>query len=262
MILYLIKSGLCLLVVFAIYHFALGSEKMYRFNRYFLLFGLAFGLLIPLNTIKKEVTPVAENTFATTITEHTIQPAIILSDTSESLALENILIGLYLTITSILLLRFMKNLIMMFSKIRSSKKIFLKEYTLVLTAEKMLPHTFLNHIFMNEDDFNHNKIEAEVIEHEKAHAQQLHSIDIMFVELLQVFFWLQPTLYGFKKAIQFNHEFLADEAVLQKNTPTENYQKLILAKITHKKPVPFSSNLAYLVTKKTLYYDDKTHVSA
>ncbi|MEW5676867.1 M56 family metallopeptidase [Flavobacterium enshiense] len=250
MILYLIKSGLCLLVLFAVYHFVLGSEKMYRFNRYFLLISLAFGLLIPLNTIEKETTPILETAALPTVSAIVEQPTAILTESTNYFTLENILLGIYILITVVFLLRFAKNLFMMLVKIRQCKKITLADYTLVLTAEKTLPYTFLNYIFMNEDDFNHDKIEAELLEHEKAHVQQHHSFDILFIELLQIFFWFQPALYGFKKALQFNHEFLADEAVLQNAVPTENYQNLILAKISPKKPVPFSSNLAYLVTKK------------
>ncbi|MGX7667501.1 M56 family metallopeptidase [Flavobacterium pedocola] len=250
MILYLIKSGLCLLALFGIYHFVLGRERMYQFNRFYLLVSLAFGLLIPFNTIEEEAAPVQQIANAPELTAIIGQPAVVISEAQEYFTLENILLGIYSIITLLLLFRFAKNLVAMFLKIRRSKKLIMKGYTLILTPEKTLPYTFLSYIFMNEDDFNHDTIETELLDHEKTHVQQRHSVDILFIELLQVFFWFQPALYGFKNALRFNHEFLADEAVLQKAVPAEQYQNLILAKITHKKPVPFSSNLAYLVTKK------------
>lgn len=261
MILYLVKSGLCLMVLLGVYHFVLGREKMYRFNRYFLLLSLAFGLLIPLNTIERETTPILETTTLPTASTIAEQPIAILSEATEYFTLENSILAIYLFITAVFLVRFAKNLLTIFTKIRQSKKMMLPDYTLVLLPEKTLPYTFLSYIFINEDDFNHDKIEDELLDHEKAHVQQHHSYDILFIELLQVFFWFQPALYGFKSALQFNHEFLADEAVLQKAVPAENYQNLILTKISPKKPVPFSSNLAYFVTKKRFIMMTK-HTSA
>lgn len=261
MILYLIKSGLCLVVLFGMYHFVLEKERMHRFNRYYLLISLLFGLLIPLNTFQKVVIATENTEPLQMVTTAIGQTAIVTTQTNDYLTFQNITLGIYLTITLLLLLRFGKNLFQMFAKIRKSKKIRLSDYTLVLIPEKVLPYTFLNYIFINDDDFNHDKIEEELLEHEKAHVKQHHSFDIIFIELLQVFFWFQPALYGFKKALQFNHEFLADASVLQKAVPIENYQNLILTKITHKKPVPFSSNLAYLVTKKRFIMMTK-HTSA
>ncbi|MCG2610041.1 M56 family metallopeptidase [Flavobacterium sp. SM15] len=249
MILYLIKSGLCLMLLFGVYHFFLGRERMYRFNRFYLLISLFFGLLIPLNTIETKAISVVQEA------PQAIEPIIpqqftTAPQTTSYLSPENIILAFYLAITLVLLIRFTNNLASMFLKIYHGKKVSHNDCTLVLTEEKSLPFTFLNYIFINQDDYLHNNIEPELWEHEKAHVQQHHSFDIIFIELLQVFFWFQPALYAYKNALQFNHEFLADQAVLQNSVPTQSYQNLILAKITDKKPLPFSSNLAYLVTKK------------
>lgn len=249
MILYLIKSGLCLILLFGVYHFFLGRESMHRFNRFYLLISLFFGLLIPLNTIETKVVAAPEVT-SPTLSTMAPQQIFITPEATNYLNQENIILALYLIITLVLLIRFANNLASMFLKIYHGKKVFQSNYTLVLTEDKSLPFTFLNYIFINQEDYFKNTIEPELWEHEKAHVNQNHSFDIILIELLQVFFWFQPALYGYKKALQFNHEFLADEAVLQNSVPTESYQNLILNKITDKKPLPFSSNLAYLVTKK------------
>ena len=51
MIAYLIKSGLCLVVLLAIYLLFLEREKMHRFNRFFLLAALVVGLTVPLFSV-------------------------------------------------------------------------------------------------------------------------------------------------------------------------------------------------------------------
>ena len=51
MILYLLKSGILLLVFYAVYKLWLENEKMFRFNRIYLLGSLVFSFVIPLQVI-------------------------------------------------------------------------------------------------------------------------------------------------------------------------------------------------------------------
>lgn len=51
MTLYLLKSGILLLVFYAVYKLWLENEKMFRFNRIYLLGSLVFSLVIPLQLI-------------------------------------------------------------------------------------------------------------------------------------------------------------------------------------------------------------------
>src|SRR5690606_22385705 len=79
-----------------------------------------------------------------------------------------------------------------------------------------------------------------------------HSWDVVFVELLMVFFWFNPFLYIYRKSIRTNHEFLADEEVLNHHSDTTAYQHLLLEKIPVKSQTTMSSSFNYLVTKKRL----------
>jgi len=55
MITYIFKTILCSALLILIYHLFLEKEKMYRFNRFYLLFGIAFSFIVPLITIKTKV---------------------------------------------------------------------------------------------------------------------------------------------------------------------------------------------------------------
>ena len=90
-----------------------------------------------------------------------------------------------------------------------------------------------------------------MLTHELAHANQWHSLDIIFIEALQIIFWFNPFLIPYKKAIQLNHEFLADEQVLKSHIRVRDYQELLLDKATLNK-VYLTSNLNFSVTKKRL----------
>ena len=52
MLLYLIKSTLCLVIILGVYLLVFEKEKMHQFNRWYLLFGLSFSFLIPFMEIQ------------------------------------------------------------------------------------------------------------------------------------------------------------------------------------------------------------------
>jgi beta-lactamase regulating signal transducer with metallopeptidase domain len=52
--------------------------------------------------------------------------------------------------------------------------------------------------------------------HEQTHVAQCHSLDILISELFCVFNWFNPFCYLMKHEIRLNLEYLADEAVLDR----------------------------------------------
>ena len=62
-------------------------------------------------------------------------------------------------------------------------------------------------------------------------------------------FWFNPAFYLYKKAILTNHEFLADENVLQKNPEFEDYRRLLLTELVSDK-IPFANRFNFNNTKK------------
>ncbi|GAA4031755.1 hypothetical protein GCM10022386_14720 [Flavobacterium cheonhonense] len=160
--------------------------------------------------------------------------------------------SLYGIITILLSIRFGKNIWKLISKSDSNPTVKYKNATLVLVDEKTLPHTFLNNIFINFDDYNQRNIEDELYTHELVHVTQKHTLDILFIELLITIFWFNPLLYFYKKAIQLNHEFLADQKVVESYNNVPFYQNLLLQKGNGNQTIYLASNLNYLVTKKRL----------
>ena len=250
MIDFLIKSSACLLVFLTFYHLVLAREKIHRFNRFYLLITLILSLTIPFVTYEIiEIIPVQasepvfipqfENVRTTAIVEKVNLIPIILW-------------SLYGIITTLFMLRFAKNIFKIILKLKLNEIANYKNATLVLVEEKTLPHSFLNYIFINSDDYNNQKIEDELYTHELVHVTQKHTLDILFIELLKCFFWFNPLFILYKKAIQLNHEFLADEEIVKTYNNVPFYQSLLLQKSSENQTVYLASNLNYLVTKKRL----------
>ena len=161
-----------------------------------------------------------------------------------------ILLLLYLVVAIILAIRFAVNIAVFAKKIKANENAGLEKAKLVLLNEDVLPHTFLNYIFINKAEYDNKQIESELYAHELTHVNQKHTLDILFVEALKIVFWFNPLLYLYKKAIQLNHEFLADEHVVAETGDAIPYQNLLLSKAFLTQTVSLASNLNFSITKK------------
>lgn len=262
MITQILNAILCSALFMVVYKILLERQKMNAFNRFFLLASLFLSIGIPWITLPTQ----APN--------KTITNAIIIENAREQVnALSSpihanvvpvnaadwqaIVRWCYFAVSTILLLRFSINLYRMVSKIIDNEKIAFQNLTFVLINERSVSYSFFNFIFINKVDYYNDAIEPEILQHEACHAKQLHSLDIVLIELLQVFFWFNPVLLFYKRAIQLNHEFLADETVL-KNNNLHRYQHLLIAKASTNQYAVLASQFNYLTTKKRLLMMTKT----
>ena len=256
---YILKSTLCLVILLAVYHLFLEKEKMHRFNRYFLLLSLLLSLVIPLITLKVSSDPLpvfANNVIdkQTFIPEHltvNINPDKTSTETQTVDPLF-IVVAIYGIGVLFLIVRFINNLSKILSAASHNEQIKINEGVIVLVKEKILPHTFLKYIFFNEDEYLSKNIDDKLFTHELTHVTQKHSADILLIELLRILFWFNPIFILYKKAIQLNHEFLADEAVVHHFDDVASYQQLLLDKLLFVQPVNLSSNLTHSLTKKRM----------
>jgi beta-lactamase regulating signal transducer with metallopeptidase domain len=229
-----------------VYQLFLEKEKMHRFNRFYLLLSLLFSLLIPFISIEiiEEITTPTTAPIPMSFSGGTM---VIAEETSY---LEQIVWGIYILVTAILIFRFTRNIIAFYQLKKNNATLSFQNATLVLLKEAVLPHTFMNTIFINEAEYQERKIEKELFAHEMTHVNQKHTLDVLFVELIKTVFWFNPLFLLYKKAIQLNHEFLADEKVVQSYKNIPFYQSLLLSKASCNPPLYLASNLNFQVTKK------------
>jgi hypothetical protein len=247
MILYFLKSAICLALLLAFYHLVLEKEKMHTFNRFYLLGSVLFSFLAPLYIIYSEAT-IAIEPILRVQKIYPLENNII----EESINYTKIFASIYLLVSSILLIRFGRNLFMIINKIRENTKVKYQKAKLVLVDDKILPHTFWNYIFTNKSDYENQKIEQELFTHELTHVAQKHTLDILILEVVQILFWVNPFYILLKKAVQLNHEFIADERVINQHKNTFQYQHLLVNKAAWKNDYYLASNLNYSLTKKRL----------
>lgn len=263
MIIYLLKFIACSGLLLLFYYGALQNDRLFRFNRFFLLAIIILALVVPITIVRTKIIeiPISQDPVYSEMEAPILDNASMLdipttfeSTSQPSVNWENALWIAYLLVTSTLFFRFARNLHAILKLKRKSLIVIEKGIKIVLRNDIKSSFSFLNHMYTNSTRYEQGNLPIEIIEHEKHHIDQKHSYDIICIELLQCALWFNPFIYLIKGAIKLNHEFLADQHVLKDNTSVYDYQKILLD-ITRKQFVntpAFASNLNYGFTKKRL----------
>jgi beta-lactamase regulating signal transducer with metallopeptidase domain len=269
MITAIISFSLCSGLLLGIYHLLLKGKTLYNFNRYYLLFSLAFSLIVPFITLKTSVPvidairPVEDNIVILPADEqhqlawqnqlpvHDAAPAAHIVHLGHNYWLYAIL-GLYMLVALVLLYRFGRNLYLIGRSVKEGEQLRYKGAKLVLTGQSLTPYTFLHYIFMDKAEYANHTIDPAILKHELTHARQLHSVDIILIELLQALCWFNPFILFYRKAIELNHEFIADAAAIGHANNVAGYQYLLLNTVSHSGGLSLTSQFNYLTIKKRL----------
>ncbi|UII20661.1 M56 family metallopeptidase [Fulvivirga ligni] len=236
MILYIIRFSLALSLVYLFYKALLEKEKAFVFNRFFLIIGVVISLIPPFIPLPgtQEIKSILINA------EQTADFQLI--------PWQNIINWLYLAITSIFLIRFSMDVFHLLGKMKKGKKIDIEGTQVILTQLAQPPHSFLNYVFIHEHDFE--GIHQELIAHEITHVKQRHTYDILFIELVKAFFWINPVVGLIKKSMRLNHEFLADASAIKCAPSISSYQNILLTYFTAQDAPGMASGFNFSLTKK------------
>ena len=260
LLLYILESGICLMVFFLLYQVFLKKETYYRLNRAYLLFALSFSLLAPLLNIS-----IAAGT-SSQLMAYRIEPVIVNSLSKVNPDLSGWDSWQYFTlvywmVVAILFIRLLFNLSRILKIYRMGNVLYEKSFRLILHPLNYPPFSFFWNIFISRKHYSGSQME-EIIEHEKAHVRQLHSFDILLAELLIIFQWFNPLAWIYKITVTENHEFLADEAVLHRGYSSDAYQLRIIAQLFGIRSMPATHNFNQSIIQKRLKMMEKPKSSS
>ena len=226
---YLLQSSTALIVLYTLYYALLENLTFFRSNRVFLLFSIITALIIPV------LVPVIK-------LEHESIPVIYWSDLSEvlditvrekpaGLDIYNLILdglsAIYFVGVVLIILRMVAGLFRIYKYAINGNISRENGYRLVTTNEVHLPFSFFSYIFISKKVPLSDNLNT-VLDHEKIHISNWHTIDIIFVEFVHAFFWFNPIMIFYKRALRQSHEFLADHLIC-KSFPSKNYIRLLLA---------------------------------
>ena len=224
----------------------LQREKMFRFNRFYLLFAVVFSYVIPF--VKINLPAISREKSQLIFDDNPTQQLIQNANSTSQFDWMNLILVASIIISIILIIK----LIISISKIINLKgfDINYQNQKVKIIEQNLPPFSFWNKIYLNQRYYENQTIDNRIFIHERTHIVQNHSLDILFIEMLKPISWFNPALYFYKKAITDNHEFLADETIIQQNDNVKDYQSLILSEILQSQNLNLTHQFNYNNTKK------------
>lgn len=231
-LIYNLKAGFILSILYMLYAILLRKETYYSFNRIYLLSALVISFVLPaLNiSLAPSQSPIQNNFM---YIEHALQEV---SQTLEVVEIQTATKVNSLPVISLLIfigmitatLRVGFQLIRIYLNIKKHELKKREKYTYVLMDKPMTTHSFFNYIFVQKSDLS-NRQRENVLLHEQFHADCWHSFDLLLIGMLSILQWFNPFIYLTKRALTETHEFQADQAVVDRGVDKLHYQQLLLA---------------------------------
>ena len=261
---FLMPCAITTAVLWICYRLLFSNSNRFQFNRGFLLTAMLFALALPvIASWMGQITPQAAswkehfigNTFwlnEISITANGTAASEVLAENmpnagGQTFNFWQICTLLYLIGVGIACLLFSFKLFRIIYLIISSPKEKRDGYTAVYTQRDHGSFSFLSYAF-----FPDKNTAEEIVRHEKSHIEHHHTLDILFAELMIILQWFNPFIYLYKKELQSNHEYTADQDVLSVGTRIGTYMQLILQQCTAVDFSGMSNNFSLIITKKRI----------
>ncbi len=267
MIEYLVISTIALATFYILYVLLLQREKIFLFNRFYLLVAIIFSLSLPLIEIPISsdlpIDPMSSQiSFESIVLPGEIEDDLLLRQDSEASAnseafYKYLFWSIYLIGFSVLSFRFCRSLLLLFRLKATGYKIRKGNYSLVVCKRSITPFTFFNQLYVGENTLE-SGLDQDLINHEEVHITHRHSLDILFIELLLIIFWFQPLIYLFRKKVELNHEYTADSLVTAKASDLKGYLNKILDMQGGTLNLSLASSFSYLSIKNRIAMMTKT----
>ncbi len=101
-------------------------------------------------------------------------------------------------------------------------------YRLAVCPGALSPFAFGRTVFISDQLYHSAELEL-VLTHELAHVNQGHTWDILLAELTLIWQWFNPAAWYYRRLVENNLEYLADQAVLQQQWDKKAYQLSLLS---------------------------------
>lgn len=211
---YLLEANLYLILFYGFYRLFLHKETFYGLNRFYLVFSSVLAFLFPfvqLGFLRKEM-----------VFHYT--GSIRIEEPESYFTLENILLALYLSISTILILKVLWGLRYLGKLMRNAHKRKENGIAFIEIQNSKVAFSFFHLLFIDPEMSQ----KATVLKHEMVHIKQKHSLDIILFELIQISSWFNPIIYFIKNDIRLVHEYLADEATTGKDIAKYDYALFLI----------------------------------
>jgi len=248
---YFLKSVIWLTGFALVYFLFLKNERFFHLNRFYLVAGILISFIFPLFTVHYQVelsAPDVSQTINLTPAGNVSAAVPQQAGYVNKFDYRFVLLALYLSGVLFFAFRMLKCIRSLFKSIDRAKFNSLDQAKLIRASEFKSSFSFFNYIFIN-PSVGETEME-EILNHEMVHVNQKHWVDLLLVELLRLFQWINPVAWIYSGFIRQNHEYIADEAALQQAPDPAVYKAVLVNQLFDSRVISFSNSFNYSLNKK------------
>lgn len=255
---YIIKSAVCLALLYLFFCILLSRETFHKLNRFALLSLIVLSFAIPSITVKQSKPMYIQQSLINM--ENDIQ-SVTLPQQEESKPLDSAHALLLIYFLGILLIsaRDITSFVQLKSAIRRGERKELPDgIHLILSNDEIAPFSWMRYIVLSKKDYDNDS--RLILMHEMAHIRMHHSWDLLLTDLCILLQWFNPAAWLLRRNLQSIHEYEADEAVLEEGVDAKQYQLLLIKKAvgTRLYSMANSFNHSSLINRITMMLKDKS----
>lgn len=249
---YLLKVLIVSGILCGYYFIALKDKIFHRWNRFYLLFTIVLSLLLPFISIDVLQSQAGEGTVIKVLQSVTMQDEIVIELGKKSLLTTDTLIIAGYTLISLI---FVITLLLTFIRIYRIRKRYpsteVDGINFINTDARGTPFSFFNSIFWNRSIDLHSDSGQQIFNHEIAHVKEKHTHDKLFINVVLLFFWINPFFWLIRKELNMIHEFIADKIALE-DSDINAFAEMILSSVYPGQQFSITNNFFYSPIKRRL----------
>lgn len=230
---YVVEANLGLCLMLLMYALFLRRDTDFGVKRFFLLVSIACSILFPLiqiDGVNSDYVPSLGQIIPTSwLPEVVITAEGSAGNSISDVSLWDIISGVYSIGVCTGLILFVVRVFMIARTLLPLRSYRLGDYLIFESNDNQSSFSFFRCIYIGQASELSTDEKAMIIHHEQIHASRLHSFDILFINVVGVFFWFNPVIGIYKKILIQLHEFEADARSVS-SRDVDNYCSL-LAKV-------------------------------
>lgn len=246
---YSLSVSVFILMLYPVLHQIINRSRHFRFNRLAVITGLLLSLALPcildstlISLPSETVVTNVDSVMNMNSTLSVMKTTSVENDSVPAFPWLSIVLIVYLSGIVVLSCREIISFLRLFRMIAISEKKIIDGVTICRIADDVIaPFSWGNYIFMQDTELDNSSC---IYIHEKAHTVQRHWIDVLFADLFCILLWYNPFAWMTRQLMKLNHEFEADEAVINSGIETYDYQRLLVVKAMGNRSISIANSFA------------------
>lgn len=241
-----------LVVIYLIYRYLFSGSTHFTVNRIFLLSAVPVAGLLAFMPRFVHPGQMFGEVILPAFVVHSAQTAAALPDIiPETAEYFNLLKVIYFSIAAILFIRLIRGHLHLLSFFRKAKKEKINGIYLIRSSAAQAPYSYFRYLVLP-GETESDEAERMMIAHEKVHIIQRHSWDLLYLNMLVVFLWINPVSWLIIREMKRVHEYLADKNTIAGMPDKRVYYQLLLSQYLNISQYGFVNTFSYLPLKKRM----------